>query len=177
MSRFRTSRRGLEAAKAELRARGIGYHEDDYGVAWSVYLPDPDGYQVEITTYEPAPASEATGSWAAARELDRRILVVWTVRDRSAHGVLAGGGVDSGPGWPGRTCPARRALARAARGRGPGWRLAAPRGPASLALQVAEDALERHQGRQRIHSAIRTSGSSTSTSPRGRSSGRSAWPG
>jgi catechol 2,3-dioxygenase-like lactoylglutathione lyase family enzyme len=28
----------------------------DYGVAWSVYLPDPDGYQVEITTYEPAPA-------------------------------------------------------------------------------------------------------------------------
>jgi len=53
---FRTSRRGLEAAKAELRARGIEYHEGDYGVAWSVYLPDPDGYQVEITTYEPAPA-------------------------------------------------------------------------------------------------------------------------
>jgi catechol 2,3-dioxygenase-like lactoylglutathione lyase family enzyme len=43
----------LEAAKAELRARGIGFHEGDYGVAWSVYLPDPDGYQVEITTYEP----------------------------------------------------------------------------------------------------------------------------
>jgi catechol 2,3-dioxygenase-like lactoylglutathione lyase family enzyme len=53
---FRTSRRGLEAAKAELDARGIGYHEGDYGVAWSVYLPDPDGYLVEITTYEPAPA-------------------------------------------------------------------------------------------------------------------------
>jgi catechol 2,3-dioxygenase-like lactoylglutathione lyase family enzyme len=44
---------GLEAAKAELRARGIEVHEGDYGVAWSVYLPDPDGYQVEITTYEP----------------------------------------------------------------------------------------------------------------------------
>ena len=29
--------------------------EGDYGVAWSVYPPDPDGYQVEITTYEPAP--------------------------------------------------------------------------------------------------------------------------
>jgi catechol 2,3-dioxygenase-like lactoylglutathione lyase family enzyme len=53
---FRTSRRGLEAARAELDARGIGYHEGDYGVAWSVYLPDPDGYQVEITTYEPASA-------------------------------------------------------------------------------------------------------------------------
>ena len=39
-----------------LDARGISYHGGDYGVAWSVYLPDPDGYQVEITTYEPASA-------------------------------------------------------------------------------------------------------------------------
>jgi catechol 2,3-dioxygenase-like lactoylglutathione lyase family enzyme len=52
---FRTSRRGLETAKAELRDRGIAFEEGDYGVAWSIYLPDPDGYQVEITTYEPAP--------------------------------------------------------------------------------------------------------------------------
>jgi catechol 2,3-dioxygenase-like lactoylglutathione lyase family enzyme len=51
---FRTSRRGLELAKAELLANGTEFHEGDYGVAWSVYLPDPDGYQVEITTYEPA---------------------------------------------------------------------------------------------------------------------------
>jgi catechol 2,3-dioxygenase-like lactoylglutathione lyase family enzyme len=53
---FRTSRRGLETAKAELLARGIGFEEGDYGVAGSVCLPDPDGYQVEITTYEPASA-------------------------------------------------------------------------------------------------------------------------
>jgi catechol 2,3-dioxygenase-like lactoylglutathione lyase family enzyme len=53
---FRTSRRGLETAKQELEARGIEFREGDYGVAWSVYLPDPDGYQVEITTYEPASA-------------------------------------------------------------------------------------------------------------------------
>ena len=52
---FRTSRLGLETAKEELAARGIEFEEGDYGVAWSVYLPDPDGYQVEITTYEPAP--------------------------------------------------------------------------------------------------------------------------
>ena len=52
----RTSRRGLEAAKRELAARGLEVEEGDYAVAWSVYLPDPDGYQVEITTYEPAPA-------------------------------------------------------------------------------------------------------------------------
>jgi catechol 2,3-dioxygenase-like lactoylglutathione lyase family enzyme len=49
---FRTSRRGLEAAKAELRARGIAFEERDYDVAWSVYMPDPDGHLVEITTYE-----------------------------------------------------------------------------------------------------------------------------
>ena len=53
---FRTSRRGLELAKAELLANGVGFSEGDYGIAWSVYLPDPDGYQVEITTYEPASA-------------------------------------------------------------------------------------------------------------------------
>jgi catechol-2,3-dioxygenase len=46
----------LEAAKTELRALGIDFSEGDYGVAWSVYLPDPDGYQVEITTYEAASA-------------------------------------------------------------------------------------------------------------------------
>ena len=53
---FRTSRRGLEAAKRELGARGIEFVDGGYAVAWSVYLPDPDGYQVEITTYEPEPA-------------------------------------------------------------------------------------------------------------------------
>jgi catechol 2,3-dioxygenase-like lactoylglutathione lyase family enzyme len=51
---FRTSRQGLEAARAQLRARGLAFREGDYGIAWSIYLPDPDGYTVEITTYEPA---------------------------------------------------------------------------------------------------------------------------
>jgi catechol 2,3-dioxygenase-like lactoylglutathione lyase family enzyme len=49
---FRTSRRGLDAAKAELRARGVEFEERDYGVAWSIYMPDPDGHLVEITTDE-----------------------------------------------------------------------------------------------------------------------------
>jgi catechol-2,3-dioxygenase len=39
---------------AVLEANGSGV--GDYGVAWSVYLPDPDGDMVEITTCEPAPA-------------------------------------------------------------------------------------------------------------------------
>jgi hypothetical protein len=46
----------LEAAKAEPRARGIEFSEGDHGVAWSPCLPDPDGDQVEITTYEAASA-------------------------------------------------------------------------------------------------------------------------
>jgi catechol 2,3-dioxygenase-like lactoylglutathione lyase family enzyme len=52
MSPSGTSRRGLDAAKAELRARGIAFEDRDYGIAWSVYMPDPDGHLVEITTYE-----------------------------------------------------------------------------------------------------------------------------
>jgi catechol 2,3-dioxygenase-like lactoylglutathione lyase family enzyme len=51
---FRTSRSGLDAAKAELRARGVAFEERDYGVALSIYMPDPDGHLVEITTYEVA---------------------------------------------------------------------------------------------------------------------------
>jgi catechol 2,3-dioxygenase-like lactoylglutathione lyase family enzyme len=49
---FRTSRQGLDAAKAELRVRGVEFEERNYGVAWSIYMPDPDGLLVEITTYE-----------------------------------------------------------------------------------------------------------------------------
>ena len=51
-------RRGHEDAWGEfpavLGARGIGDSAGDDGPAWSAYLPDPDGYQVAITTYEPA---------------------------------------------------------------------------------------------------------------------------
>jgi lactoylglutathione lyase len=50
---FRTSRAGLESARTELRRRGVSFEEGDYGIAWSVYLSDPDGYCVEITTYQP----------------------------------------------------------------------------------------------------------------------------
>jgi lactoylglutathione lyase len=50
---FRTSRTGLESVRTELRRRGIRFDEGDYGIAWSVYLSDPDGYCVEITTYQP----------------------------------------------------------------------------------------------------------------------------
>ncbi|HEX4906958.1 MAG TPA: hypothetical protein VFW32_00040, partial [Actinomycetes bacterium] len=32
--------------------------------------------------------TETTGSWVEARELDRRIVVVWTVQDAIGYGVL-----------------------------------------------------------------------------------------
>jgi len=51
---FRTSRLDLDSAKKQLTASGIAYEEGDYAIAWSIYLPDPDGYVIEITTYEPA---------------------------------------------------------------------------------------------------------------------------
>lgn len=51
---FRTSRTGLAQARADLTRRGIAFRDGDYGVARSIYLPDPDGYVVEITTYETA---------------------------------------------------------------------------------------------------------------------------
>jgi catechol 2,3-dioxygenase-like lactoylglutathione lyase family enzyme len=50
---FRTSRTGLESARTELRRRGISFDEGDCGIAWSIYLSDPDAYCVEITTYQP----------------------------------------------------------------------------------------------------------------------------
>jgi catechol 2,3-dioxygenase-like lactoylglutathione lyase family enzyme len=51
---FRTSRGGLESARTELRRSGISFDEGDYGIVWSLYVSDPDGYCVEITTYQPS---------------------------------------------------------------------------------------------------------------------------
>jgi catechol 2,3-dioxygenase-like lactoylglutathione lyase family enzyme len=52
---FRTTREHFESAKGELRQRGIAFSEGDHGISWSVYVRDPDGFEVEITTYEPVP--------------------------------------------------------------------------------------------------------------------------
>lgn len=49
---FRTSAAGLEAARAELRARGIAIEEQDHTIARSIYFSDPDGHTIEITAYE-----------------------------------------------------------------------------------------------------------------------------
>jgi catechol 2,3-dioxygenase-like lactoylglutathione lyase family enzyme len=39
-------------AQAELRGRGIPFTFEDHQIAHSIYLNDPDGYEIELTTYE-----------------------------------------------------------------------------------------------------------------------------
>lgn len=45
---FGVTRENFEQAKKELS----GYREVEHENCWSLYLPDPDGHQLEITTYE-----------------------------------------------------------------------------------------------------------------------------
>lgn len=48
---FRVDRANFERAQVELSARGIEVEFQDHQIAHSIYLLDPDGHQVEITTY------------------------------------------------------------------------------------------------------------------------------
>lgn len=49
---FGTDRPGFVAAQETLRAKGIPFRLADHEVSESLYLRDPDGHQLEITTYE-----------------------------------------------------------------------------------------------------------------------------
>ena len=49
---FRTDRHNFERARQELAEQGIQVEFQDHEIAHSIYLVDPDGHQVEITTYE-----------------------------------------------------------------------------------------------------------------------------
>ncbi len=49
---FQLNRDNFLGAQAELRARGIPFTFEDHQIAHSVYLNDPDGYEIELTTYE-----------------------------------------------------------------------------------------------------------------------------
>jgi catechol-2,3-dioxygenase len=42
----------LDAAQAHLRDRGVAFRPEHHGNARSVYLSDPDGNVVELTTYD-----------------------------------------------------------------------------------------------------------------------------
>ncbi len=49
---FRTSGSGFLAAQRELAARGIEFHFQDHEISRSIYFRDPDGHDLEITTYD-----------------------------------------------------------------------------------------------------------------------------
>ncbi|HTM47973.1 MAG TPA: VOC family protein [Bryobacteraceae bacterium] len=49
---FQVDRAGFAAARDELRARGVDFEFQDHTLSHSIYLQDPDGYQVELTTYD-----------------------------------------------------------------------------------------------------------------------------
>ena len=49
---FRADRANFDRARRELARRGIDVEFQDHDIAHSIYFFDPDGYEVEITTYE-----------------------------------------------------------------------------------------------------------------------------
>jgi catechol 2,3-dioxygenase-like lactoylglutathione lyase family enzyme len=49
---FRADRNGFLAAQRELEKRGIKFEFEDHEISHSIYFRDPDGHQLEITTYE-----------------------------------------------------------------------------------------------------------------------------
>lgn len=49
---FRVDRENFDVARALFRERGIAFEFANHGIAHSVYISDPDGHRVEITTYD-----------------------------------------------------------------------------------------------------------------------------
>ncbi len=48
---FRVDRANFETAQVELRARGVSFEFADHDIAHSIYFCDPDGHEIELTTY------------------------------------------------------------------------------------------------------------------------------
>ena len=49
---LRANRENFLAAQHELKRRGIKFEFQDHEISHSIYFRDPDGHQIEITTYE-----------------------------------------------------------------------------------------------------------------------------
>ena len=50
---FMVGRDDLARAQERLDEHGVEFRFEDHGNAHSVYFPDPDGNEIELTTYEP----------------------------------------------------------------------------------------------------------------------------
>lgn len=44
--------RDFESAQAELSSKGVSFGFEDHGISHSIYFVDPDGFHLEITTYD-----------------------------------------------------------------------------------------------------------------------------
>jgi catechol 2,3-dioxygenase len=49
---FQVDRTNFLSAQAELRGRAIRFNFEDHQISHSIYFNDPDGYEIELTTYE-----------------------------------------------------------------------------------------------------------------------------
>jgi catechol 2,3-dioxygenase-like lactoylglutathione lyase family enzyme len=49
---MRANRKNFLAAQEELKRLGINFEFQDHEISHSIYFRDPDGHQLEITTYE-----------------------------------------------------------------------------------------------------------------------------
>jgi catechol 2,3-dioxygenase-like lactoylglutathione lyase family enzyme len=49
---FRVNRAGFDEAQEALAEQGIESRFSDHGLSHSLYFDDPDGHQIELTTYE-----------------------------------------------------------------------------------------------------------------------------
>jgi catechol 2,3-dioxygenase-like lactoylglutathione lyase family enzyme len=49
---FRVDRAGFEQARSALAEAGLEVRFSDHGISHSIYFRDPDGHQLELTTYE-----------------------------------------------------------------------------------------------------------------------------
>ena len=49
---FRLGREGFDAARSALPEHGIEPRFSDHRISHSLYFSDPDGHQIELTTYE-----------------------------------------------------------------------------------------------------------------------------
>lgn len=49
---FRADRRNFVQAQEDLKRAGIDFEFQDHQISHSIYFSDPDGHEIEITTYE-----------------------------------------------------------------------------------------------------------------------------
>jgi catechol 2,3-dioxygenase-like lactoylglutathione lyase family enzyme len=49
---FQVDRNNFEKAQEDLRVRNIEFVFQDHTISQSIYFRDPDGYELELTTYE-----------------------------------------------------------------------------------------------------------------------------